>query len=482
MAELSRKLAERKRAEEALRESEARSRSIIETAFDAVIATNRDGQIIGWNPQAEAIFGYSAHEAIGRGLSETIIPARFRQAHAAGIARVFQAGENPGLKGRREFSALHREGHEFPVELAITLFHVDGQPVLSAFVRNITERKRAEQALRESERDNRQLFELSPLGLALCRLDGRLIDINEAFTRILGRSMAETVGLTYWEVTPEKYAAEEQAQLESLRATGRYGPYEKEYIHRDGHLVPVRLSGVMIERGGEQFIWSTVEDITECKHMEEALRVASEERERISQDLHDGILQSLFAVGLCLEAANRLMAPRDRKAAGLSFDQAVGQLNQVIQEVRGFISGLGSDQLQGKDWLTELRLMLKSLTKNSPMRVRHSIEGQAVQALSGEQASHLLYIVQEAVSNGLRHSGAQEARVSLKMLKRGVRLSIRDNGRGFNPASVKGSGQGLINMAARAQKIGGRFTVFSSHKTGTHVLCDLPREAFHDSR
>lgn len=68
------------------------------------------------------------------------------------------------------------------------------------------------------------------------------------------------------------------------------------------------------------------------------------------------------------------------------------------------------------------------------------------------------------------------------MLKRGVRLSIRDNGRGFNPASVKGRGQGLPNMAARAQKVGGRLTVCSSPKSGTQILCDLPKEAFHDSR
>ncbi|MEK7235413.1 MAG: ATP-binding protein, partial [Nitrospirota bacterium] len=90
---------------------------------------------------------------------------------------------------------------------------------------------------------------------------------------------------------------------------------------------------------------------------------------------------------------------------------------------------------------------------------------------------HLLRVIQEAVSNCIRHGRAQEATVSLKMLKQGVRLSIRDNGSGFNPEAAKGSGHGLINMAARAQKIGGRFTVFSKINEGTRVVFDLPKEA-----
>ena len=86
------------------------------------------------------------------------------------------------------------------------------------------------------------------------------------------------------------------------------------------------------------------------------------------------------------------------------------------------------------------------------------------------------------MSNCIRHGGAQEARVSLKMLKQGVRLSIRDNGRGFNPNVAKGVGHGLANMAARAKKIGGRFTVLSKENEGTRIVLDLPKEASNLSR
>lgn len=126
--------------------------------------------------------------------------------------------------------------------------------------------------LKESEQYNRMLFEESTIGLVLCRMNGDLVDINPAFASILGRTIEETMKLSYWDITPEKYTREEQRQLELLEQAGRYGPYEKEYIHADGHLVPVRLSGQILEKYGENFIWSSAEDITERKQAEEAMR------------------------------------------------------------------------------------------------------------------------------------------------------------------------------------------------------------------
>lgn len=134
------------------------------------------------------------------------------------------------------------------------------------------EQSRSEASLKESDKYNRTLFELSPIGLALTNMNGRLVDVNPAFTEIIGRTMDETLNLTFWDITPEKYAEREREQLQSLNTLGRYGPYEKEYIHKDGHLVPVQLQGLFIERRGEKYIWSSVEDITERRQAEEALR------------------------------------------------------------------------------------------------------------------------------------------------------------------------------------------------------------------
>ncbi|MEA5097859.1 MAG: EAL domain-containing protein [Burkholderiaceae bacterium] len=127
------------------------------------------------------------------------------------------------------------------------------------------------EALRESEHYNRMLFENSMIGLLLCRMDGSFIDANQAFADIIGCTIPEALRLTYWQITPPEYAQSEQQQLDSLKNTGRYGPYEKEYLHKSGRRVPVRLTGTLVERHGEQFIWSCVEDITQHTQAKEQI-------------------------------------------------------------------------------------------------------------------------------------------------------------------------------------------------------------------
>ncbi|HCY40529.1 MAG TPA: hypothetical protein DHV48_04125 [Prolixibacteraceae bacterium] len=152
----------------------------------------------------------------------------------------------------------------------------------------ITQKVEAELELKESENYNRALFEQSAIGLALTSFDGRLVDINTTFSTIIGRTVEEAKALTYWEITPEKYQELEQQQLDSLAQTGRYGPYEKEYIHKKGHLVPVRLQGSIIERNGQKFIWSSVEDITETKKTEHELLAAKNQLSQILERISDG--------------------------------------------------------------------------------------------------------------------------------------------------------------------------------------------------
>ncbi|PRP97872.1 Blue-light-activated protein [Enhygromyxa salina] len=125
----------------------------------------------------------------------------------------------------------------------------------------------------------RRLYEDCPVGLALCRMDGRFIDVNPAFAAILGRTVEDTLALTYWDITPPTYDADEAQQLDLLERTGRYGPYTKHYFHRDGHIVAVRLSGRVVEHDGQRLIWSSAEDITDQARAADALR-ESEQRYR----------------------------------------------------------------------------------------------------------------------------------------------------------------------------------------------------------
>ena len=137
-------ITEHKQAAQALIESKERLQAVIETALDAVAQMDAAGIITGWNAQAEKIFGWSREEAVGRMMSETIIPSQYREAHVLGLKRFLATGEGAILNSRVELLALHRDGHEFPVELAIVPIKTAGKYEFNAFIHDITNRKKAE--------------------------------------------------------------------------------------------------------------------------------------------------------------------------------------------------------------------------------------------------------------------------------------------------------------------------------------------------
>lgn len=140
-------ITERKRVEEALQESERRTRLIIDTAYEAFISMDDEGRIIEWNAEAERVFGWSRDEAVGRILADTVVPERYRTGHIEGLARYRATGEGPLLGRRVEIEALRRDGSEFPIELTISPTRAGESAVFNAFLRDITERKRAEERL-----------------------------------------------------------------------------------------------------------------------------------------------------------------------------------------------------------------------------------------------------------------------------------------------------------------------------------------------
>jgi len=161
---------------------------------------------------------------------------------------------------------------------------------------NWFERQQAADALAESEARFRSLYEFAPIGIALSAMDGQFILGNRALFDMVGHSEAEFHSLSYWDLTPEEYAAQEQEQLRSLLETGIYGPYEKEYLHKDGHRVPVLLHGCLIsDSNGQQAILSTIMDITERKRMD---RMKSEFVSTVSHELRTPLTAIRGALGL----------------------------------------------------------------------------------------------------------------------------------------------------------------------------------------
>jgi PAS domain S-box-containing protein len=135
----------RKEAEKQLKESKDRFRQILDTAQEAFVAMNAAGEITSWNRSAEQTFGWPSEKALGRPLAELIVPERYREAHWKGLEKFMKSGKGPIMNKRIELMALHRDGHEFPVEMTVTPVRVRGGFSFNAFMHDISERKQVEQ-------------------------------------------------------------------------------------------------------------------------------------------------------------------------------------------------------------------------------------------------------------------------------------------------------------------------------------------------
>ncbi len=369
----------------------------------------------------------------------------------------------------------------------------EGKEYACMILRDIGERKQAEAELRRSHLFLRRVIDTAPTFIFAKDRDGRFAMANKAVADCYGTSVEDLIGKS--DADFNKNADEVlffcRLDHEVIQfAEDRVIPEER-ITDADGttRWLQTVKRPIFDDEGHVRMVLGVATDITERKRMEEMLlqrerdlSAALQERERISQDLHDGILQSLYAVGLGLEGCKPLI----RKQSGpiavkfmKTLDQGIGQLNQVMGEVRNFIAGLESHVIQGGDFPTALRNLVATMSGSASAKCQARIDQASARQLSTEQALHIINIVREGVSNALRHSGATRITVSLRDLARSVRLSITDNGVGFNASSAQGVGHGLSNMAARAQKVRGVFSLQSMPGKGTRISLDLSKDVHH---
>jgi PAS domain S-box-containing protein len=189
---------------------------------------------------------------------------------------------------------------------------------------------RFHQKNRDSETRLRTLFVMSPIGIALNDYTtGKFIEFNDALLTPTGYQRSELLDLTYWDITPQDYAADEALQLEILQATGRFGPYRKEYIRKDGSRYPVQLNGVVIQDvSGRKLIWSIIEVITDLMQAEQALKDSRERYQRLVEDIGDKfVIYSYKAItGEIVYVSGGI-----DKVFGVSREEAIGKFwNQIV--------------------------------------------------------------------------------------------------------------------------------------------------------
>ena len=201
----------------ALKESEKKFSALCESANDAVILLDSDGNISHWNRAAEDIFGYSAEEVAGRELHQFLAPERYREAYKKGIKHFRETGEGAAIRKTLELSALRKNGTEFPIELSLSAVKLKGKWHAMGIVRDITERKRAEderrERLAELEKNQLQLqfakkewedtFDSISIPIFIHDMKLRIIRANKAYQRISGIGFGDIIGRPYYEVFPK---------------------------------------------------------------------------------------------------------------------------------------------------------------------------------------------------------------------------------------------------------------------------------------
>jgi signal transduction histidine kinase len=204
--------------------------------------------------------------------------------------------------------------------------------------------------------------------------------------------------------------------------------------------------------------------------------VVVEERDRIGQELHDGIIQSLYAVTLSLEEATDVMTD-DPAEASAHIDRAIDSVHASIRDIRNFVLGLRPHLLEQTDLVGGIAALADELRLNTMVDVEVDLDeaAEAAGALSDGRRAQLLQITREALSNAARHANASRASIRLAQQDGGLHLRIEDNGRGFDPAAVGGGEHmGLSNMRDRATYMGGQLEVDSSPGRGTRIIVRVP--------
>jgi PAS domain S-box-containing protein len=323
-----------------------------------------------------------------------------------------------------------------------------------------------------------ELFEQAPHAVALLSTDTRIVRVNREFTRVFGYSPHESVGRPLTELIIPDERQDEEKSYAASNVPAQTLDLDSVRKRKDGSHLYVSITRVPVSLpGGQVEIYAMYRDITKRKLAEEALRRSEqdlrellEERQRLSRDLHDHIVQAIYAIGMRLERLQR-KGPAD---VAEDLKQMIDGLNQVIRDARQYIAGSQPNILTEPQFRAELAKLIDSANLMGGLRFEVNVDPAAFARLSPSEAEHVLHIAREALSNTLRHAHAQRALLVLELADVGVRLAISDNGTGFDAEDPRHTGSGLENMASRARQMGATLKILSGPQ-GTRIVLELAK-------
>jgi PAS domain S-box-containing protein len=496
--------------------------NVLSAATDvSIIATDAEGLITMFNRGAERMLGYASDEMIGKRTPVIIHLAEEVGLRGQELAQELNCPvsgfETFVLKARqlgqetREWTYVRKDGARLRVILVVTPIR-DEQGEVSGYLgiaQDITEQYLTQNALEKSEIKLRRLFELSPLGIAMNDMSGRFIEFNEAFRQICGYSSDELKALDYWQLTPKKYDSMEQQQLQSLRQTGRYGPYEKEYQRKDGSIIPLRLNGVLVKgTDNNDYIWSIVEDISASKEAEEALRQAKSaadnanrtKGEFLANMSHEIRTPMNAIIGLSYLALNKEISLEIRdylEKIYSSSNNLLGLLNDILD-----FSKLEAGQLTIEHSPFDLDAILDAihnlfanLAEEKRLDLKMDVAPDVPRNLVGDSL-RLQQVLINLLSNAIKftehgevtlgiavqHIDRSQARLLFCVTDTGIGMSDDDREKLFQPFSqvdgsitrrFGGTGLGLVISHNLLQLMGSEFSVASTPGKGSAFSFEL---------
>ena len=463
---ISTDITERKRAEETRR----RLAAIVEFTEDAIISGALDGTVHSWNNAAEKMYGYTAAEMVGRSLFD-IVPPEYRE-EVSGILQKLHKGE---VVTNYETVKLAKGGRRVNVSTTISPIRNEHGEVtgLSVITRDITERKKAEQALQTQARVLENMVE----GVLVYDDHERILFTNHALEAMFGYGKGELIGQLTFVLNPyppeicSQVAGEVRDDLRTRKSV------QREFLNRrkDGSefVSESRISKFQID--GQWCNVAVVQDVTRRKRMEkELLEISDREQRRIGQDLHDGLSQLLTGTAFASKVLEERLAAKSSPETGQAA-KVVELLESATSEARRVARGLHPVQLEAGGLPSALQELADSVQTLFGVSCRFA-GSDSVRVRDTATATHVYRIAQEAVNNAVRHSGARQIVIGLTQRRGTTTLTVDDDGKGLPKGPRRGLGMGMSIMAYRAQMIGGTIQFERRPKGGTRVVCSFKIE------
>jgi PAS domain S-box-containing protein len=348
----------------ALRESETKFRSVMESAIDAIISADVSGNIRSWNSAATALFGFTEKEVIGQPI-ELIIPDRFRKSHQEGIHRVSSGGPSRVIGKTVEVAALRKNGSEFPVELSLATWFLDKDRYYTGIIRDISERKQAEQKFRS-------VTESAIDAIISADHTGNIVSWNNAATRILGYTPEDAIGQRLELIIPERFHEAHRKGMQRVTAGGESRVIGKtvELFARtkSGEEIPIELSLSTWTVRDDRYYTGIIRDIKERKQAEEALRLSEQALRAKTRELREKNEALENTLNQLQEIQNQLimqekMASLGKLSAGMAHElnnpasaaqRGAEQLHEIFCQLRDAYLKIGELNLE-KNQLDQLK-------------------------------------------------------------------------------------------------------------------------------